>query len=189
VETEADMEQAFTQYRLLREKIDAMFSVALGKYRGHMRCRPGCDDCCRKDLTLYAFEVRFLLREIARMDAAARERVITRARAACCDSELACPLLEEGRCLAYAARPIICRSHGLAMLVPGTGELSVCPYNFIAAEHIDGDCVLDLGPVNNILTTLSVLLAEKAQVDSLPNSERVGVSQAIIDFFGPEAAA
>jgi uncharacterized protein len=184
--TEAGMERALAHYGQLREKIDAMFSKACGKYRGHMRCEPGCDDCCRRDLTLYAFEVRSLLEELGRMNKATVRRVVARAREACADSEAACPLLEEGRCLTYSKRPIICRSHGLAMLVPGTGELSVCPHNFVAAEHIDGDCVLDLTPVNNILATLSELLVTDTQTAGFLTSVRVSVSRAIVDSFDPE---
>ena len=169
----------------LAVKLDAFFARVRGRYPGALHCEKGCSACCHQHLSVVTTEFRRIAQAVLALPGEALAALAERLATGRDDPR--CPLLDDaGACRVYAVRPVICRSHGLAMLVPGTGELSVCPYNFVAAEHIDGDCVLDLSPVNNILTTLSVLLAGQAQAASVPNAERAGVSQAIIDFFGPE---
>jgi hypothetical protein len=164
-------------YRQLLARLDAFFERAAARYTEEMRCRPGCDDCCGRDLELHAFEAACLVEAARALQPGARDRIRDRARSCLEDEEAVCPLLEEGRCVVYQARPVICRTHGLALLVPGDGSLSVCPHNFRGAEHIEGECVLDLDPVNRILTTVSALLSRAGEVPAA----RVLVSRALID--------
>ena len=79
----------------------------------------------------------------------------------------------------YESRPVICRTHGLPMLVPGEDSLSMCVYNLKGLERLDGDCVLDLKPVNQILATVNHLIASSKG----ESPERVGVAQAILERF------
>ncbi len=167
-------------YQELVEKVDAFFRRVAGRYAEEMRCAPGCDDCCRRSLTLYPFEVERMLTAVEGLDRAELEGVIHRARQAGRNPEAVCPLLENGFCLIYAARPVICRTHGLPLLIPGEDSLSMCVYNLKGLEHLDGDCVLDLKPVNQILATVSHLLASSQRM----SPERVQVSSAILERFG-----
>ena len=169
-------------YQALVEKVDAFFNRVAGRYAEKMKCAPGCDDCCRRSLTLYPFEVERMLAAAEGLAEAELEGVIHRARLAGADPKAACPLLKEGLCLIYAARPVICRTHGLPMLVPGEDSLSMCVYNLKGLEHLDGDCVLDLKPVNQILATVNHLLAS----DRGASPERVQVADAILTRFGWE---
>jgi len=162
-------------YDELVRKVDAFFTRVLHKYSEHMRCAPGCDDCCRRDLSLYPFEVEKIVRAALRLEPAARARVLERSRLAVADDEAACPLLEDGRCLVYDSRPVICRSHGLPLLVPDSGELSVCALNFTRVPEIDGDCVLDLTPVNQVMAVVNSLVCKQNASDH----SRVGVSAAL----------
>jgi uncharacterized protein len=170
------MDDPLEAYRQLIEKLDEFFSQAISKYAADMDCRSGCDDCCQRDLTLYPVEVARMIEGFCELRADCQERISKRARAAQLSDEAACPFLEEGRCLVYNLRPIICRTHGLAMLIPGTGELSVCPRNFLKVKHIEGECVLDLTPVNQILATVNDLVCRQAQA----SNQRIQVSQAIM---------
>ncbi len=172
------MNDPLKSYQALVEKVDAFFRRVAGRYAQEMKCAPGCDDCCRRSLTLYPFEVERMLEAARGLTEAELEGVIHRARQV--DPEAACPLLKEGLCLIYAARPIICRTHGIPMLVPGEDSLSMCVYNLKGLEHLDGDCVLDLKPVNQILATVNHLLASSRE----KSPERVQVSSAILERFG-----
>ena len=171
-------------YQELVEKIDAFFRRVAGRYAEEIKCAPGCDDCCRRSLAFYPFEVERMLAAAEGLDRAELEGVIHRARQAGADPEAACPLLKEGLCLIYAARPVICRTHGIPMLVPGEDSLSMCVFNLKGLEHLDGDCVLDLKPVNQILATINHLLASRLGI----SPERVQVSSAILRRFGTEGA-
>jgi Fe-S-cluster containining protein len=167
-------------YLALVEKVDAFFERVAGRYADKIKCAAGCADCCRRIITLYPFEIDLMMAAVAELEPAELEGVIQRARQADRDPEAACPLLFEDRCLIYTARPIICRTHGLPMLVPGEDSLSMCVYNLRGLEHLDGDCVLDLKPVNQILATVNHLVASSKG----ESPERVGVADAVLQRFG-----
>jgi len=166
-------------YLALVEKVDAFFERVARRYAGRIKCGPGCADCCRRIITLYPFEIDRMMAAAAGLEPAGLEGVIRRARRAGGDPQAACPLLSGDRCLIYEARPIICRTHGLPMLVPGEDSLSMCVYNLKGLEHLDGDCVLDLKPVNEILATVNHLLTTGRG----RSPERVGVADAILKRF------
>lgn len=173
------MDDPLKSYLALVEKVDAFFERVAGRYADKIKCGPGCDDCCRRILCLYPFEIERMMAAAEKLDAAELGGVVQRSRRAAEDPQAACPLLSGGRCMIYAARPIICRTHGLPMLVPGEDSLSMCVYNLQGLEHIDGDCVLDLKPVNQILATVNHLLTTVRG----RSPERVGVAEAILKRF------
>jgi Fe-S-cluster containining protein len=173
------VEDPLKSYLALVEKVDAFFERVADKYGDRIKCGPGCDDCCRRSLSLYPFEIDRMVAAAGELDPAELEGVIRRSRRAIEDPEAACPLLSEGRCLIYAHRPIICRTHGLPMLVPGEDSLSMCVYNLKGLERLDGDCVLDLKPVNQILATVNHLLTTGRGT----SPERLTVADAILARF------
>ncbi len=89
-----------------------------------LACEPGCDACCYNQIELTAPEALFLgsflasrfppeqrqaLRERADQALARRAGLSKRAIAAQ-RAEHPCPLLQAHRCLAYEARPLLCRA-------------------------------------------------------------------------------
>ena len=173
------MSDPLTAYRTLLAKLDAFFDNALARYPEDIRCGPGCSDCCHRDLSLFPFELERLVKAARGLPTAARRRVAERARLAQSDEEAACPLLEDDRCLVYEARSVICRTHGLPSMFqvrPGQRELSLCPYNFKAVERVDGECVLDLDPVNQALATINHLICGQRGI----SPERQRISQALL---------
>jgi len=178
------MEEALSNYRLLLGKLDDFFAHAQEKYAAVMHCGPGCDDCCHTQLSVFSFEVALLVEAVGHLSPAVRQAIVARARQAEKDPQSPCPLLVDQQCLVYAQRPVICRTHGLALLVPESGELSVCPRNFLGSKHIDGDCVLDLTPVNQLLSTLGRILTQQGELGSLRSS----LNQALLEAWAPDAA-
>ncbi len=170
------VEDPLKAYAELLEKLDAFFRRVLERYGAEMRCAPGCTDCCQRSLCLFPFEVERMLNAAERLSGDRQEGIVQRARRAADDPGAACPFLCEGLCLIYEARPVICRTHGLPMLVEGEESLSMCVYNLKNLNRLDGDCVLDLGPVNRILATINHLVASRR----LQSPERVRVSDAIL---------
>ncbi len=91
------------------EKIDERCEVVVKRLSasGHvLKCRAGCCGCCRDELTMTQAEaavIRRLFPDIGKEKA---------------HGEGACPFLDEaGLCRIYAARPYICRTHGLPMQI------------------------------------------------------------------------
>ncbi len=149
-------------YAQLLARLDAFWARARAQAGDQMRCAPGCAECCARCLSLFPVEAERLAEAARALPLAARRAILARSRRALEDPAAACPLLEDGRCLTYAARPVVCRTHGLPLLVPGAGgapELSVCPLNFGDAARFSGEGVLDLGPVNAVLATVNHLAA------------------------------
>ena len=153
------------------------------RYSQAMKCQEGCSDCCHRDLSLFPFELSKLLQAVCDLPATKRQAIVQRARLANQQQgEAPCPLLEDDRCLVYSARSVICRTHGVVSVlrVDDKVEYSLCPYNFLNVDHVAGEHVLDLDPVNRTLATLNHIACQRLGVS--PQRQRIG--QAIVSEFG-----
>jgi hypothetical protein len=90
-----------------------------------------------------------------------------------------CPALEPGRggerCAIYAARPLICRSHGLPIRFAPEGRralplVDVCPRNFVGHDTLPADTILDQVTLSTVLGALD---AARADETGRPRGERV----------------
>jgi hypothetical protein len=118
-----------------------------------MACAAGCHGCCQPGLSVTAIEGAALA---ALLDALPDERrAALRGRALVGEGERCAALDPDGRCAVYAARPLICRSHGVPVRVKDDRHLpvvEVCRLNFA-----DG---LSSAPADTLdQTTLSTILA------------------------------
>ena len=140
------------EYRALVEKVDAFAAEAAA--RADLRCRAGCSSCCHVELELCDVEAAVIEVAIRGLPEARRRALRGRPRSD------ACPLLDdEGRCEVYEARPLVCRTQGLALRYPagtvpveavmgraGDAEVTWCPLNFTErgpgpAEVLDAERV------------------------------------------------
>jgi uncharacterized protein len=104
-----------------------------------------------------------------------RERVRAATSGGCC------PLLENERCLLYAARPLICRTHGLPihMIREGRGGVDFCPRNFRGASKLPVEAVISIDRLNATLSAVNRLfVAEYYRGSSVP--ERMTVGEALL---------
>jgi len=147
-------QEAVSRLGELHAKIDAFFARVEARHGDDMRCRTGCSDCCRVRLTITGVEAAAIRAEIAGWPAA-RRRALAAPAAPAAPADRCAALDEDGRCRIYAARPIVCRSHGVPVRMrrgslPVIEPIEVCPRNFTRTEPAP-DCVLDQ-------TTLSALV-------------------------------
>ncbi len=173
------MKEYFESYTNLVNRLDDFFEKTRRRYPHAVACKEGCSDCCQRDISLWPFEADILVKAVLSLGESARMRILQRAKRAEADPEFPCPLLYQGKCEVYENRSVICRTHGLACLVSTTNgkkELSFCPYNFQGLMKIDGDCVLDLDPVNQALATINHLACS----DSGTSPHRVKISRAMV---------
>lgn len=144
----------------LRTKVQDHFDQATAATPEAFSCAEGCDSCCHRRFSVFAIEARPIVRALARLDPDLRERIRQQAD----DPEHAdrCALLVDGRCSVYDARPLICRSHGLPVLVDGA--VDVCPLNF--REHeIPRAAVLNLDALNQPLAMMAELADDGQRVE------------------------
>jgi hypothetical protein len=163
---------AAPRYRHLLERLDAWSAQVRPLHEDRMACRPGCDDCCRRHLSVFPVEAEALARAVR--DLPGREYAAIEAHIARWDQafgarpgEAPCPLLQEARCLLYHARPVLCRTHGFPLLTrpsgdPDSGEpgfLTWCEKNFRDAPDIpvSPGGVLDLDRINRVLGAVQAL--------------------------------
>ena len=154
---------AFANYFALRDRVDAFAGRVTESFATALACRAGCDSCCRH-LTLFPVEAHALALALQSLPIAEQETIRKRAHAATPD---ACPLLADGMCLLYAARPLICRTHGLPLLMvtENTKTVDYCPLNFTGVESLPGWAVLDLNQLNAALATVNALFAREYLAD------------------------
>ncbi|HEY8039870.1 MAG TPA: YkgJ family cysteine cluster protein [Polyangiaceae bacterium] len=150
------------RYRELVGRVDAFFARVRARHPGELACASGCDSCChvRPGVTgVEADVVRAFLSALAPPD---RDRLVARARGARGDR---CAALDEaGRCAIYAARPLVCRSHGLPIRTRDARSLPVvssCHLNFVARgpAAADADCILDQETLSTVLFAIDAARA------------------------------
>ncbi len=145
----------FADYKKLLAKVDAFASRLTELHRPQITCCRGCADCCRQDLHLLPVELYYLREGLpgTRLQAAA---------------PTLCPLLRDGGCRLYERRPIICRTHGLPLLVTENGRTfrDCCPRNFSGRPLADlpADGLLHLEKLNLILVAVNMAFAAAAGI-------------------------
>jgi len=146
----------------LHAKVDAFFARVEARHGDDMQCRTGCSDCCHVRLTVTGAEAAGI-RALVTAWPTERRRALAEA-----GSPAACAALDAaGRCRIYAARPIVCRSHGVPIRMSrasrASGALPVieaCSRNFTRTEPAP-DCILD----QETLSMLTLVLDREAGGD------------------------
>ena len=130
------------EYRNLQDSVDQWFSNCLEAGGEMLACRAGCGSCCRGLFDITLLDAFLLKRAFAELPETIRETILGKCRLRLNqllqrwpglgppfllnrlpeqewtempeDDETPCPLLgEQGVCLIYSDRPLICRLHGL----------------------------------------------------------------------------
>lgn len=132
-------------YRALVDKVDAFVARVTSRHAADLRCAAGCATCCHTRLSITAIEADAIAAWARDLPAEERAAIAAAARAASADR---CPALDAAdRCRIYAARPLVCRSHGVPIRLRERGlpVVTACALNFTARgpAAADADCVLD----------------------------------------------
>lgn len=147
--------------------------------REHLSCREGCDSCCRH-LSLFWVEAAALAWALKQLEPAAAEEIRRQAQGSSPDGP--CPLLLGGRCLLYAARPLICRTHGLPLLLERDGErrIDYCPLNFQQATTLPSGALVNLETLNATLAAINALFVQEQFGATAPAVERLTIAEALL---------
>lgn len=146
----ADLDAALAPYRALLAQVDQLCARIAAAFPDQLACRAGCAACCtlQSVLPVEAAALALAIEQLPPEAAAALRRRL----ASAVDAE-GCPLLTDDRCPLYAARPVICRTHGLPLLVEDEHGRRVdrCPLNFTGLAALPGTAVIDLERLNQAL--------------------------------------
>ena len=155
-------------------------------YARHLVCRAGCSGCCHHHLSLFKVEADAIAEAVTALPEEMRERVTQQARQIIGDEAATCPLLVDDRCAIYAARPVICRTQGLPLLLEvedGTPEVDFCPLNFTAADAFDDlskDKLVPLETINLQLAVLNLQYCRAQGISDEQSGERIKMSEVIL---------
>jgi Fe-S-cluster containining protein len=171
------MENSLDNYYQMVSRVDALCREIQGVLARQITCREGCSSCCTS-ITLFPVEAAALHAGLEALPDAQQESI--RRQVSTHAGEERCPLLEDDRCLLYAARPIICRTHGLPIIYTEGNERKAdcCPLNLGAAEQpVSGSAIIDLDRLNTLLVAVNALYLSQTDADGLP--ERLTIAEAL----------
>ena len=166
-------------YRILVARIDELCRRIVAEYGEYLVCGEGCDGCCRH-VSIFPVEAVALAEALGGLPAEQAAHIRELARAA--STVDACPLLENGRCLLYSARPIICRTHGLPLLIGQEGEerIDFCPKNFREVASIPAVAVINLDLLNATLAAINAVFSTSRRGSAEPEQQRLSISEALL---------
>jgi hypothetical protein len=92
-----------------------------------------------------------------------------------------CPLLEEGACLMYDARAVICRTHGVPVLTEYRGHRMVgsCTKNFKHPSPIPDEDIIDLTHLNRFLAKVNSKFVSEVALPLL-SGKRFTIAEALL---------
>lgn len=140
--TVQDLDHTLLRYAALLDEVDGWFATCLQAGGSALACRGGCSACCRGLFDITLLDAWLLKKAFAGLAKTARAAVLARCQGRLPElvqrwptlrapyllnglpeqewtampegDPTPCPLLDDrGCCMVYAARPLICRLHGL----------------------------------------------------------------------------
>ncbi|PLX80182.1 MAG: hypothetical protein C0616_08970 [Desulfuromonas sp.] len=145
-------ETSLDPYRALVQKVDTFGRQVHRLFADRMACRKGCAGCCLLESVL-PVEAASLDLALKSLPQESFQGLVNTANSVSTN----CPLLLNGECSIYAARPLICRTHGLPLLIREEkgNRVDVCDKNFVGGGSLPGEAVLDLEALNAALVMIN----------------------------------
>jgi Fe-S-cluster containining protein len=157
---------AHPEYDAVRAKVDAFTATTSERRRADLACRAGCEACCHVELEVSDVEADAIREVLRQLPADVGARLAERARSPRVEGG-PCVMLEDGRCVVYEARPLVCRTQGHALRYPagtledaavraraGGGDVTWCPLNYVERPPGASD-VLDAERVDVLLAMVN----------------------------------
>jgi len=143
----------------IRGRVDAEFRRNSRLHKRRMKCCAGCTDCCHQLFSISELEAGRVSQAVKEFEPLQRKEVSVRAERYVTEREtilrqhgyvesagnlpkphlrLACPLLENGHCLIYEDRPLLCRKIGMPLVHPtDSTRVAACELNFRPGETFE----------------------------------------------------
>ncbi len=127
----------FTRLQALYDTIDRTASQIAGEYPKEVKCKKGCSDCCHAAFDVSLVEGYYLLSVFRTLPRKLRRKALKNAQKVMKEWDemikkqldisrirIRCPLLDDNdTCIAYAARPVNCRTYGVPTEIDGKGHV------------------------------------------------------------------
>ena len=172
--------QTLKDYKLFIADVDRRCRQIVERHRNQIACTRGCaGNCCRIHLSLYPVEAVSLSLALQKLAPELQQRIQARARHT--SSFGPCPLLEDGACLMYDVRAVICRTHGLPTSTEYKGHRAVgfCVKNFKQLVAIPDEDIIDLTHLNKSLAEINIRFVDENR-KLLPPAKRFILAEALL---------
>jgi Fe-S-cluster containining protein len=170
-------------YQQLCAKIDQFFARVEAAHREQMQCASGCHDCCHTRLTITLVEATAVVRHLAALPES--ERVAISKAATAAEMDRCGALDEDGRCRIYAARPLICRSHGVPIRRREPDRslpvVDVCFRNFSEPEALAAVPESDQLDQDTLSTMSATIDAAFSDAVGAPRGTRLDLAELLVD--------
>lgn len=172
------MDDPLVNYFAFVAKIDELCANIASDFSDQITCHAGCDECCRH-ISIVRVEAMALAYALSLLKPDEIEAIRRQAETAAPDGP--CPLLVNKRCALYDHRPIICRTHGLPILLheESGDSMSCCRENFNGSKNLPGTAVINLERLNTILDSINRLFISDF-LSSQPDRERLTIAKALL---------
>lgn len=129
-------------------------------------CRQGCSKCCYTDISVFQIEANNIRHWFDTLSPQEKIKLNKAWSLPLSEREnfqgekvSSCSFLVNEACTIYEARPLICRTQGLALMFKEDDQvfLDICPLNEEMLEHLSKSEYLSLDLVNTILVQLEKL--------------------------------
>ncbi len=161
----ASIADILQKYCKLTDFCARFWATVSSRYPKDIACHEGCGICCELQSVsmIEAFSIWQALSNTGLITAQPTNQ--------------SCVFLKNDSCLIYTARPVICRTHGLAIKSKEfIGDYSItCPYNFSVSENIPPDAILDIDLITQNLVRLNYAFCMQINKTQLA-SERIKLS-------------
>ena len=167
------MTQPRDSYHQLIDRLDVLHEGITAALGDALTCSAGCSSCCLP-ISVFPVEAAAIIEAVLELPAA--EQAAIRQALENQHNPERCALLQNDRCLIYPLRPVICRTHGLPLLVQepeGDPTITVCPLNCVSMQSFAKETILDLERINQLLVAINLLFVTTT-TQSWP--ERVALS-------------
>lgn len=144
----------------LYEKIRSFEEALSQNQKEKSQCRKGCSQCCMVSLSIFQTEADHIRSWYHSLSSEKQE--VLKATWKKDSPPSACHFLKDNACTIYEARPLICRTQGLAIKFQEEGKsfLDICPLNEELLATITEKEILNLDLLNLILSQLENMNAQ-----------------------------
>ena len=150
------MTNSLQNYHRLRDKVDNLCRGITKLLGDSLACKTGCSSCCLQ-ISVFPVEAASIIEILKKRPP--EELLLLKRNLSKWDKEDRCTFLSDDLCLIYENRPIICRTHGLPILLAEQNirRIDICPKNCNNISQLPGEAVIDLERLNIMLTAVNAL--------------------------------
>lgn len=164
--------EAVAAYSEFINKVDLLTDRLEIKHKSYLNCQPpGCDKCCTVTRSVLPVEAAIILKALA----GKHERKYHLS-----DKQKSCAMLLDSMCVVYNKRPLICRTHGLPLLVIADEEagISFCELNFKEwpqNREFSVKDIVNIPELNNELREINELFVTECLDKAFDSSSRINL--------------